>query len=94
MESSSDDDGESGAGILTKAIFLFCIVLPFSVYKSHPTVKSVQTKAALEKQTVTTVSAKPSKPKKKNVPVQYPGENVLRKRKDHLQNGIPVDDTI
>jgi 3-dehydro-L-gulonate 2-dehydrogenase len=35
-----------------------------------------------------------SKRVQENVPVQYPGENVLRKRKENSENGIPVDDGI
>ncbi|MES2646560.1 MAG: 3-dehydro-L-gulonate 2-dehydrogenase [Bacteroidota bacterium] len=31
---------------------------------------------------------------KENNPVQYPGENVLRTKKENLQNGIPVDDVV
>ena len=43
MESSSDDEGEAATAIVTKAILLCCILLPFSVYKSSPTTKNFQT---------------------------------------------------
>jgi peptidoglycan/xylan/chitin deacetylase (PgdA/CDA1 family) len=65
MESSSDDDGEAATAMLTKAILLFCIVLPFSVYKTHPTTKSIQTIVAQQKKISSPVATKSSKPKKK-----------------------------
>ena len=66
MESSSDDDGEAATAIVTKAILLCCIILPFSVYKTHPKTKSVQTIVAQQKKTAPpVVTVKPSKPKKK-----------------------------
>jgi len=65
MESSSDDDGEAATGILTKAIFLCCVLVPFSVYKTHPTTKSLQTIVVQEQKTSPAVATKPVKHKKK-----------------------------
>ena len=41
MESTSDNDGEAATAILTKAFLLCCILLPISVYKSHPKTKKL-----------------------------------------------------
>lgn len=96
MESSSDDDGEAATAILTKAFVLCCILLPFSVYKSHPTAKKGSTVAAENQSVSPPVAAK--KPvkrvtKKKKLYVTFddgPNRgtgNVLRIVQDE---GVPV----
>ena len=36
MDSSADGDSDAATAVLTKALMLYLLVIPFSVYKSHP----------------------------------------------------------
>lgn len=94
MESSADDDGDTSTAILTKAFLLCVFVLPFSVYKSHPTTTNVQTVLAQKKDSAPTVTKKKSKPsKKKKLYVTFDDgpnkgtHNVFRIVQDE---GVPV----
>lgn len=67
---STDDDGEADTAIVTKAILIFCIILPFAVYKSHPKTKNIQTVLAQERtkdslETTVQTPVKPTRKKKK-----------------------------
>ena len=67
MESSSDDDGDAATAILTKAFLICCVLLPFSVYKSPPKTKSLQSIVEQRKTSPPTVAKVtiPVKAKKK-----------------------------
>lgn len=96
MESSSDDDGEAATAIVTKAILLCCIILPFSVYKTHPKTKSIQT--VVEQQKVSpppVATTKPIQPKKKKKKLYITfddGPNKGTKNVLHIvqDEGVPV----
>lgn len=96
MEPSADDDGDAATAVLTKAFVLCFVLLPFSVYKSHPKPAAVpwtlaQTKAA----SPPTASAKKARPnrKKKKLYVTFDDgpnrgtANVFRIVQDE---GVPV----
>ena len=95
MQTSSDDDGEAATAILTKAMFICCFILPFSVYKSHPKTTSIQ--AAIARHTASkpplAKATTKSKSKKKKLYITFDDgpnkgtRNVLHIVKDE---GIPV----
>lgn len=95
MESSADDDGDTSAGIVTKALMLCLFVLPFSVYKSHPASTNMQTVLAQQKTRAPLLAKAKTKPgkKKKKLYVTFDDgpnkgtRNVFRIVQDE---GVPV----
>jgi len=65
METSSDDEGDTGSSLLTKTFFLLLFILPLSVYKSSPKIQSLST-AVANQQTETPKPVKPVITKAKN----------------------------
>jgi peptidoglycan/xylan/chitin deacetylase (PgdA/CDA1 family) len=96
MKPSSDDDGEAATAIVTKAILLCCIILPFSVYKPPHTTKPSQTITEPGKTSPPTVAkSKPAKPgkKKKKLYVTFDdGPNKGTRNVLHIvqDEGVPV----
>lgn len=96
MESSSDDDGEAATAIVTKAILLCCIFLPFSLYKSHPNTKKAQpVLAQMQDASPPVVTKKPAKPdkKKKKLYITFDdGPNRGTRNVLHIvqDEGVPV----
>ncbi|HYG49291.1 MAG TPA: polysaccharide deacetylase family protein, partial [Flavobacteriales bacterium] len=94
---STDDDGEADTAIVTKAILIFCIILPFAVYKSHPKTKNIQTVLAQERtkdslKAIVRTPVKPTRKKKKLYITFDDGPNKgTRNVLDIVQDeGVPV----
>jgi peptidoglycan/xylan/chitin deacetylase (PgdA/CDA1 family) len=95
METSSDDEGDTGNSLLTKTFLLFLFILPLSVYKSHPEIKSVSTVVANQPETpkkFTPVIAKAKNKKKKLYITFDDGPNKGTKNVLHIvqDEGVPV----
>jgi len=95
METSSDDEGDTGNSLLAKTALLLLFILPLSVYKSHPEIKSIATVVANPTET-----PKPFKPavtktksKKKKLYITFDdGPNKGTKNVLHIvqDEGVPV----
>ena len=95
---STDDDGEADTAIVTKAILLCCIILPFAVYKSHPKTTNIQTVLARErtkdslKVTAQKTPVRPTRKKKKLYITFDDGPNKGTRNVLHIvqDEGVPV----
>lgn len=95
METSSDDEGDTGNSLLTKTFLLLLVILPFSVYKSHPKIKSISTVVAEQKKSIKPPVLSKAKPvtKKKKLYITFDdGPNKGTKNVLHIvqDEAVPV----